>query len=113
VVDRITILRLKLDHLEDPERRQRLVDELADLEQRWGRAGLGRPPEEGDLAAVNAKLWDVEDALRLMESAGDFGPEFVALARSVYTLNDTRAALKRQINQRLGSALIEEKIHPC
>ena len=62
---------------------------------------------------MNAALWDVEDALRLHEARGEFGPEFVARARSVYTINDRRAALKRAINLRLGSELVEEKVLPA
>ena len=52
---------------------------------------------------------DIEDAIRLCEREGDFGPRFVALARSVYCENDERAALKRAINTLVGSALVEEK----
>ena len=52
---------------------------------------------------------EVEDAIRACERAGDFGPRFVALARSVYQHNDRRAAIKRWINERLGSRFMEEK----
>lgn len=58
---------------------------------------------------MNARLWDIEDAIRTCEREGDFGPRFVALARSVYGENDVRAALKRAINTLANSALIEEK----
>jgi hypothetical protein len=61
------------------------------------------------LAAVNARLWEIEDAIRACEREGDFGPRFVELARSVYGENDTRAALKRAINALANSALVEEK----
>jgi len=62
-----------------------------------------------ELRGVNRALWQVEDELRQSERAGDFGPRFIELARSVYRLNDRRASLKRQINQTLGSRLMEEK----
>ena len=65
-----------------------------------------------ELARVNEALWEVEDRLRMAEAAGAFGDAFVADARSVYRLNDRRAALKRALNLRLGSTLIEEKVHP-
>lgn len=61
------------------------------------------------LKTVNEALWQVEDDLREWERTRDFGPRFVQLARSVYQHNDRRAALKRQINEQLGSRLIEEK----
>ena len=79
-------------------------------------AGAGgrrvRPPIDlltNQLAAVNARLWAIEDAIRACEREGDFGPRFVALARSVYRENDTRAAIKRAINTLASSALVEEK----
>jgi hypothetical protein len=62
-----------------------------------------------DLKAVNEALWDIEDHIRDCERAGDFGEEFIALARSVYRQNDRRAQLKREINALLGSVIIEEK----
>lgn len=61
------------------------------------------------LRRVNETLWDVEDAIREQEAEARFGPRFVALARSVYQTNDTRAAIKRELNLLLDSELVEEK----
>ena len=72
-----------------------------------GSAGLARLATE--LKQVNEALWQIEDEIRLRDRNEDFGPRFIALARSVYATNDRRAALKRQINELLGSKLIEEK----
>ena len=58
---------------------------------------------------VNEKLWEVEDELRILESQQDFGQEFIEKARSVYFLNDHRAALKKAINKATGSAIVETK----
>ena len=63
----------------------------------------------GELRLVNEALWDIEDAIRACERGGDFGPRFIEVARSVYRENDRRAALKRRINELLGSGLMEEK----
>ena len=62
-----------------------------------------------ELKRVNAKLWDVEDAIRECEARGDFGENFIELARAVYRLNDERARLKKAINLASGSRLVEEK----
>ena len=62
-----------------------------------------------ELKAINQKLWVIEDDIRDCERAKDFGTKFVELARAVYFTNDERAALKRKVNDLLGSALIEEK----
>lgn len=114
VVDRLTILGLKLERVADGEGRAR-VGALRDaLAAAWQGAGL--PPWESlpeleALVEVNAALWATEDALRLHEARGDFGPEFVKRARTVYRLNDRRAALKADIDRRLGSALHEPKVY--
>lgn len=115
VLDRITILGVKAERLVAPAARVNVATELAALRAAWVGAGLGEPgeaPEHAALLAVNAALWEVEDALRDHEARGDFGAAFVALARRVYLLNDERARLKRAVNLRLGSPLREEKQHP-
>ena len=109
VLDRITILRIKARRITAPEKLKNIHAELRLLQGRWDAQAFPRLPEEPALAEVNERLWDVEDALRALEDRADFGPEFVALARSVYQLNDERAALKRAVNEALGSALVEEK----
>jgi hypothetical protein len=114
LLDKLTILRLKVERIADPTKRANVARELAGLEEIWRRdvprAGELRA-EEAALARVNAVLWDVEDALREREAAARFDAEFVALARSVYRHNDERAALKRRVNEKLGSPLTEEKAY--
>lgn len=112
VVDKITILDIKLRKLRREAALDNVRRERAALANAWSEAGLPELqelPEWGPLGEVNAQLWEVEDALREREAAADFGEAFVAEARSVYRLNDRRAALKRALNERLGSDLIEEK----
>ena len=65
--------------------------------------------ERARLRSVNEALWDIEDRIRLKEKSKAFDAEFVELARSVYIRNDERAAIKRTINLKLGSTLVEEK----
>ncbi|MFI0432054.1 MAG: hypothetical protein ACH36H_02800, partial [Candidatus Nanopelagicales bacterium] len=64
-----------------------------------------------ELLAINQSLWDIEDGKRAHERRQDFGAEFVELARQVYIRNDRRAAVKRQINEVMGSTIVEEKSH--
>jgi hypothetical protein len=71
--------------------------------------GLGLAELRSALAAVNQRLWTIEDRIREKEAQGDFGEAFVALARSVYRENDERGRIKRAINTLLGSGLMEEK----
>jgi len=112
VVDKITILLIKVDKIGDAAKLANIRTELQTLRQSWTEAGHTPLEELADwngLREVNQNLWDVEDDLRDCERDGDFGPRFVELARSVYHLNDKRAALKRSINVALGSRLVEEK----
>lgn len=109
LIDKITILELKRACLQG-EALENVQHELAALEAVLTAAAL---QPDGDLLQqlrqVNAELWRIEDDIRDHERRADFGERFIALARSVYRSNDRRAALKRALNERHGSALIEEK----
>ena len=107
LLDRITILRIKAARVEG-EALGHVQRELALLEARWKFADVS---EAAQLEAVNRELWKVEDALRRCETQADFGERFVELARAVYRLNDERARLKRAVNGRLGSGLVEVKVY--
>jgi tetratricopeptide (TPR) repeat protein len=112
LIDKITILEIKSEKISDEEKRRNVAHELAVVRALQGDEGLSHrlldELAEG-LKAVNAQLWDIEDAIRLCEKRQDFGPSFVSLARSVYRLNDRRAELKHEINLLSNSAIIEEK----
>jgi hypothetical protein len=111
LLDKLTILRLKAERIAEPAKRANVQRELTLLEAAW-REGAGDADlraEERALARVNAVLWETEDALRALEAEQRFDAEFIELARSVYRQNDERAALKRRVNEKLGSALVEEK----
>ena len=62
-----------------------------------------------NLKEVNNNLWEIEDNIRLKESNQKFDKEFIQLARSVYKENDKRASIKKEINQKYNSELVEEK----
>ncbi len=112
LLDRISILDLKAERIPDASKRAHVRAERSQLLAVRDAAGLpGRALAalEEELRRVNGELWDVEDRLRACEAGGDFGPRFVALARSVYLANDRRAALKREISRRAGSPILEEK----
>ena len=111
LLDKLTILRIKAERIAAAEKLANVRRELALLEASWREAGAGLDlsDKERALARVNGALWEIEDALREHEAAQRFDAEFIALARSVYQHNDERAAIKRRVNSRLGSALIEEK----
>ncbi|MBI3436448.1 MAG: hypothetical protein HY056_15460 [Proteobacteria bacterium] len=112
LVDKITILEIKAERITDCGKRANVLRELAELSALG--AALGARDGElaalrGELKAVNETLWQVEDDIRSCERRKDFAAQFIALARSVYRHNDRRAAIKRAINERVGSAIVEEK----
>jgi hypothetical protein len=112
LLDKITILRIKSERMTDAAKLANVRHELALLEQTWRDAGFSAAEigaEEHALQAVNAKLWEIEDDIRDKESKQAFDREFIELARAVYVSNDERAALKKRINQKLGSKIVEEK----
>ena len=110
--DKISILEIKAARIADPAKLAHVRDELAMLKSvREASISLfdALVPCLRELKAVNEALWDIEDAIRAEEAAARFGPRFIALARAVYQTNDRRAAIKKRINELLGSTLVEEK----
>jgi hypothetical protein len=108
LIDKITILEIKVERLRAPDAAANARRELALLRDVLG-APEGVDAMKLALAAVNRTLWDIEDRIRAKEAAGVFDAEFVALARGVYHNNDERSRIKRAINQKLQSVIIEEK----
>jgi hypothetical protein len=112
LIDKITILEIKRERISDGEKLRNVAAELAMLRDLQGQAGLDTPDMDSyarELKSLNSALWEVEDALRELETRQDFGARFIELARSVYRTNDRRAAVKRRINQAFGSDIVEEK----
>ncbi|SFR77731.1 DUF6165 family protein [Sphingomonas jatrophae] len=111
LLDKVTILEIKRARLTSAEARANVEREhrLLHAAAAPALAAEGIAALMDDLRGVNETLWEIEDAIREEEAAGRFGDAFIRLARSVYQQNDRRAAVKRAINDRLGSELVEEK----
>ncbi len=112
LLDKITILRIKSARIADPAKLANVRIELQALERIWvdsGAAAAASKDEEAALQRVNESLWEIEDLIRDREAAQQFDARFTALARSVYLTNDERAAIKKRINNALGSRIVEEK----
>jgi Family of unknown function (DUF6165) len=112
LIDKITILEIKAERIRDAAKVANVRTELDLLGATWRRHPSSRVDISGErarLKAVNEALWDIEDRIRLKEKARAFDAEFIDLARSVYIRNDERATVKREINLKLGSSLVEEK----
>ncbi len=112
LIDKITILQIKLERMTDTAKLENVRVELETLAEARD-STLTSSAELVDLTnqlkSINEQLWEIEDDIRDCEREKDFGDKFIELARAVYKTNDKRAALKRDINVLLGSKLVEEK----
>lgn len=114
LIDKLTILRLKMSHVTDDEKLASIQYEKESLEHVVA-ANLEWDDKfeefEKQLFEVNSALWHVEDELRDLERESKFSNRFVELARTVYRLNDRRFALKDAISRYSGSEIREEKLY--
>ena len=112
LLDKITILRIKSSRMSDAGKLANVRVELKLLEELWSTSPYAKADIGADVNAllqVNERLWVIEDDIRDKERAQLFDSEFIRLARAVYFENDERAAIKRRINLKLGSSIVEEK----
>lgn len=114
--DKVTILQIKQERMQDAQQLANVGRELALLRE----VAAGLPTAavrtqldalQAQLLTINTTLWDLENTVRALARRQDHGAAFVTAAQSIYDNNDRRAAVKRQINQLLGSPLVEEKDH--
>jgi hypothetical protein len=112
LLDKVTILRIKSKRMSDAAKLANVRIELKVLEETWAVSAYAKADILADVNAlleVNERLWVIEDEIRGKERTQEFDAEFVRLARAVYVENDERAAIKRRINVKLGSTIVEEK----
>lgn len=109
IVDKLTIIEIKLSKIKDRIKLDNLRKEFEVLDSAVKKLISKEDPLYRELYDTNLKLWDIEDRIRELEKNRDFGDAFIETARSVYFTNDRRSELKRMINGKTGSELIEEK----
>jgi len=113
LVDKLSILEIKLLNIRDPHKLTNVYKELETLNPYFqdllDEYGINMKNLYTKISKINKTLWDIEDHIREKEAKQEFDKEFVELARSVYITNDQRAAVKKEINLLTKSKLIEEK----
>lgn len=110
--DKITILEIKKERISNTDKLVNINNELDGLNNLLTQLLFSRKDVEkevSELRKINEALWEIEDDIREKEAQKDFGERFIELARSVYITNDRRSEIKREINLKLGSDLVEEK----
>ena len=114
--DKITILKIKKSKIKDKNKLSSVEKELNSLNETLDKNGLNKVDEKlknlvKNLSEINEDLWNIEEGKRLSEKNNDFGENFIKLSREVYKKNDTRAKIKLEINNYLGSNIKEVKSH--
>ncbi len=112
LLDKLSILEIKLDKINDISRREEVNKEYIILKE-VKKTHLKEDDKINSLFSeikkINLILWNIEDQIRIFEKEKNFGHEFVKLARAVYFNNDKRAKIKSEINKYLGSNINEIK----
>ncbi len=112
MLDKITILEIKSERIQDAEKVANVQHELGLLNAVWDKSVADDEQIQAirqRMKRINEELWEIEDDIREQERLKDFSAEFVRLARAVYVTNDQRAAAKKELNLYLGSDIVEEK----
>lgn len=111
LIDKITILELKQEYITDPGKLANIEHELRELNNILGNLLIKTPlaDERAALKSVNRELWHIENFKRECEGNGRFDRAFIEAGREVYLKNDLRARIKREINAKTGSSIVEEK----
>tara|TARA_Y100000748_G_scaffold285845_1_gene268679 strand:- start:206 stop:595 length:390 start_codon:yes stop_codon:yes gene_type:complete len=110
--DKISILEIKKDKIQDKEKLKFIIDEYNILkEQMINNIKTNEKLNSlfDNLKDINSKLWVIEDDKRLCEKNSDFGEKFIKLSRDIHFLNDKRASIKLEINNQTGSKIKEIK----
>jgi hypothetical protein len=112
LLDKITILEIKSERIDDPGKVANVRHELGLLGEVWSESvteDATITELHRQLKKINEELWEIEDDIRDEERNRRFGEKFIELARAVYVTNDKRARAKKDVNLHLGSEIVEEK----
>lgn len=109
IIDKLTIIEIKLERIEDEAKLVNLRKEYEVLNEAASQIISKDDELYKALFDINCKLWDIEDDIRDLERNKDFNEKFIETARAVYFTNDERSEVKKKINLKTGSNLIEEK----
>jgi hypothetical protein len=109
IIDKLTILQIKLERIKDEAKQINLMKEFSELSKVTKTIISTSDVLYISLYKINCELWDIEDYIRDLERRKDFGDDFIVTARAVYIKNDKRSEIKRGINTKTSSGLIEEK----
>lgn len=109
IIDKLSILQIKTSFIKDDEKLNNVKKEYDYLYNIVFNEMKIKQSDFSNMVEINQVLWKIEDDIRDKERDKVFDTEFIELARSVYTTNDKRAEIKKEINLKYGSLFVEEK----
>jgi putative sterol carrier protein len=117
LLDKLSILRIKKHFFKDDDKLANVKHEYNLLAQTWQGMHANIKPAMltelynlyDRLCTVNKAIWEMQSSIREHEREQLFDDEFIQLARQLYINDDLRSSLKKQINIKIGSAVVEEK----
>ena len=113
LIDKITILKIKLNQIKDKNKLvnvQHEHDALTSLNE-YVTIQKDVLEHQHQLMEVNLRLWFLEEDIRHYEKTNFFESAFIDVARKIYKTNDERSRIKKEINILCNSELVEEKSH--
>jgi hypothetical protein len=110
IVDKLTILQIKKERIEDSQKLQNITKEYEYLYNVVNTfLDVDNDPLYKNLYEINCRFWDIQDMCRKLEAEKEFGSKFIETVRSVYVTNEERSVVKKEINLATGSKFVEEK----
>jgi len=109
IIDKLSIIEIKLERIKDEKKLDNIRKEFLILDEAAQKIIKKSDPLYKKLLEVNTSLWDIEDQCRDYERKKDFGEGFIHTVRQVYIYNDERSRIKKEINIKTGSDIVEEK----
>lgn len=108
IIDKISILQIKSNKITNTESKKNVEHELSILISE-------NPVSNNDdilfdkLKKVNEKLWVLEDLIRDKSKKCEFDQLYINVSESIHKTNDERCRIKKEINIKYKSDIIEEK----
>ena len=110
LLDRISILELKMLRIEDPSKSAAIKREFYELNPKC--VSLFTKNDSSlqvlylELARINGELWDLENEVR---KSNIRDKQFILASKKIFKLNQTRNNIKNDINMITGSDYLEVK----
>lgn len=115
LIDKITILDIKLENVQDSVQKQNILIERKELGDILNQFEFAKDSQLVELTEklinINKKMWWLEDTVRDCIDANDYGDVYIQVAKDIPITNDLRCVVKKEINLKFNSIIVEEKLY--